>query len=150
MPTRGRRTLPGCTKQAWEQPFRWGLLLAFDAEAPGYLPKLGGTTVSATGTCIAVPVRQATDVDHDVLDRLGPGRSPPDFRVRVRCLAGAGTGSVGGVFDGHLRCPSGRLVVGDAEMERVIEMPAGRLRVQVECAPSEHAERVTLWICGTM
>lgn len=137
-------------EHAWEQPFRWGLLLAFDAEAPWELPELGGTTVSATETCIAVPVRHAADVDDDVVDGLGQDAPIPDFTVQVRCLVGAGAGSVGGVFEGHLLCPSGRLVVGDAEEERVIEVPAGRLRVQVDCAPSEHAERVTLWVCGTM
>lgn len=85
-----------------------------------------------------------------MLDHLGADDPIPDFRVQVRCLVDAGAGSVDGVFDGHLLCPSGRLVVGDAEEERVIEVPAGRLRVQVDCAPLEHAERVALWICDTM
>jgi len=49
-------------------------------------------------------------------------------------------------FDGSLVFPSGRLCIGDAETERVIEVPPGTLRVQVSRTPIEFAEEVTLFL----
>jgi hypothetical protein len=45
-----------------------------------------------------------------------------------------------------LACPSGRLCIGDAETERVVEVSPGTLRVQVSRRPVEFAEEVTLYL----
>ena len=49
-------------------------------------------------------------------------------------------------FDGEISCRSGRLNVGDAEHARVIDVPAGVVRVQVSLFPLEDADSVVLRI----
>jgi hypothetical protein len=47
-----------------------------------------------------------------------------------------------------LHCDSGQLAVGDAENERLIAVPAGRIRVRVRRDPIEFSERVSIRIAA--
>lgn len=126
----------------WTQPFRWGLLTAFDEQAPWELPEgIGDNSIRASTSCVAVPVLHAQDVE--VPDDADPEAPLPEATVEVTVLVGAPPRK-SPEFDGLLSCPSGRLNVGDAENERVIEVAPGQVRVQIWREPMEFAERVTL------
>jgi len=118
--------------------------MAFDAEGPFELPEgIGSNAVRATSTCLTVPVLHAQDVDKP--DDAGPNDPIPEARVQVTVTFG--TADAAAVeFEGSLACPSGRLCVGDAENECVIDVPRGDLWVQVARTPSEFAEQVSLFL----
>jgi hypothetical protein len=125
----------------WSQPFRWGLLLAFDAEGSWDPPgDVGGGQVVATRTCVAVPVLHASDVELD--ESADPDAPVPEAHVEVVLTGVALHGQVD--FAGLLECPSGRLHVGDAEEHHLVDVAPGTHRVQVRLDPGEHAERVVL------
>ncbi len=129
----------------WTQPFRWGLLMAFDAGAVWELPEgIGDNSIRASASCVAVPVLHAQDVD--IPDDADPNAPIPEATVEVTAVVGVAPRS-SAEFDGGLNCPTGRLAVGDAENERVLDVPPGVLRIQVWREPQDFAERVTLVIC---
>jgi hypothetical protein len=132
-------------EEAWTQPFGWGLLMAFDAETDWELPEgLGSEGVTASSSCLAVPVHHTSDVSF-------PEGWPDDLAMpgaQVNVVVAFTESPPGSPvhFDGNLSCPSGRLSVGDAENARVIDVPAGTARVQVSLFPFEYADSVVLRI----
>jgi hypothetical protein len=88
-------------------------------------------------------VLHAADVETP--EGAGPDDPIPEAQVRVT-VAFNEAPHAGAEFDGLLACPSGRLCIGDAETERVVEVPPGTLRVQVSRRPVEFAEEVTLYL----
>jgi len=127
----------------WSQPFRWGLLTAFDNENPWDLPDdVSAAVVTATSTCLAVQVRHSQDIEEpeDWPRDLGL----PEAQVRVVVAFEESPPSVLVQFEGSLLCHSGRLAVGDAETERVLDVPQGLLRVQVSVFPAEFSEYVVI------
>ncbi|MGB0190910.1 MAG: hypothetical protein ACPF9W_08080 [Nocardioides sp.] len=139
-PARGTRT-----EEAWTQPFGWGLLMAFDAEAEWELPEGVGTEgVAASASCLAVPVHHTSDVD---FPEGWPDDLPmPGAQVNVVVAFTESPPGSPVHFDGNLSCPTGRLSVGDAENDRVLDVPAGTVRVQVSLFPFEDADSVVLRI----
>jgi hypothetical protein len=128
----------------WTQPFHWGLLLAYDQQGHFETPGLDRSgQVAATKTCLAVPVRHSQDVEFP--EEAGPDDVLPWALVRVTVLVEEVL-HVPQEFAGRLRCPSGRLIVGDAEQHRVVDVPAGDLSVQVARDAGQHAEHVSIAI----
>lgn len=124
----------------WRQPFHWGLLLAYDEDGDFETPELERSgSVVATDSCLAVPVLHSQDMDFP--DDAGPDDVLPWAEVNVTVLVGVPLAEAA-EFAGRLRCPSGRLSLGDAEQHRVVEVPPGDLHVQVVRDAGQHAERV--------
>jgi hypothetical protein len=127
----------------WARSFAWGSLLVHDAEAEFIIPEgLGTGSASASSTVLAVPVLHQQDratpagwpedlslpwaqVDVYVSFR----RTPPNGVVQFECL---------------LDCPSGRLLIGDADEEREVTVAPGRVAVQVGLVADQHADVVVL------
>ena len=131
------------TVPSWSQPFRWGLLIAFDSEGQFELPDgIGSNAVRASSTCLTVPVLHAQDVE--IPEDAGPNEPIPEAQVHV--MVAFAKAAVDVEFESSLACPSGRLYIGDAENERVIDVPPGNLLVQVARAPIDFAEQVTLYL----
>lgn len=130
----------------WTQPFRWGLLLAFDERESFDLPtNLGDEAITSSASCLAVPVLHAADID--IPDDWPEDVALPSAMVTVAVVVGKPIPSDDAVeFDGQLNCPSGRLAIGDAENERVVDVPRGPVRVQVIREPLEYASHVTMRI----
>jgi hypothetical protein len=126
----------------WRQQFRWGLLLAFDDELDWELPDdVGADDISATSTCLAVPVRHAYDVEIPEGwpdDALLPNA---EVQVLVRLVHRIPDDVE---FVARILCSSGRLHVGDAENKRVLDVPAGRFAVGITREPVDCAESVTI------
>lgn len=104
--------------------------MAFDAEAPWDLPawfadERGGPMngPQATTTCLTVPVLSSQDVE--VPDEYPSDESLPEVLVTVV------DSPQGCPYEFLIECPSGRINVGDAEVERVLEVVAGTIRVGV-------------------
>lgn len=121
--------------------------MASDPVGPFEMPDLdrsGG--IRATDTCLAVPVLHAADV---VTPPDWPDDEPlPEATVSVTVVVDdAGEDDVF-EYEGVLHCDSGQLAVGDAENERLIAVPAGRIRVRVRRDPIEFSERVTIRIAA--
>ena len=70
--------------------------------------------------------------------------SLPEAQVRVVVAFAKSPDGAPVEFDGILQCQSGRLAVGDAENERILDVPAGVLRIQVSLFPREFAEYIVL------
>ena len=133
-------------EHCWRQPFRWGLLMAFDDQHPWDRPEGVGTNdIVATSTCIAVPVLHSYDVE--IPADLGPDELIPEAEVEVVVIVD-GPSPVSPQWTGSLVCASGRLAVGDAENGRVIDVPAGTARVSIGRSPAEFAEHVVITIAG--
>jgi hypothetical protein len=134
-------------KHRWVQPFRWGILLAFDDQAEWELPAASpSNAVAASPTCLTVPVLHAQDIDTP--EDVDPDGLLPEAQVTVTVIVSDVVESAA-EFVGVLSCPSGLLRFGDAENGRVIVVPAGQLRVSVTREPVEFAEQVTiqvLWV----
>ena len=131
----------------WTQPFRWGLLLAFDEQESFDLPPdLGDEAIASSPSCLAVPVLHAADVD--VSDDWPDEAAPPPATVTGPVGVGEPLPTGVAEFDGRLSCPSGRLSIGDAENERTLDVPRGPLRVQVDREPAEYANHVTMRIAA--
>lgn len=129
----------------WTQPFRWGLLLAFDDQESFDLPPdLGDEAITSSASCLAVPVLHAADVD--IPDDWPEDVALPSAMVTVTVVVGEPLPLDAVEFNGQLSCPSGRLAIGDAEHERVVEVPQGPIRVQVIREPLEYASHVTMRI----
>jgi hypothetical protein len=127
--------------ETWSQPFQWGVLLAFDSEAAWRLPADVGTdAIASSGTCIAVPVLHAQDVE--IPDDWPDDDDVPDADVRVTVTLGSAPAVA--EFVGTLACPSGRLTVGDADSSRELHVPGGVLTVAVSREPMQFAESVTI------
>jgi hypothetical protein len=127
----------------WSQPFRWGLLTAFDAENKWDLPNdVSAEVVTATDTAVAVQVRHSQDIEEP--EGWPSDLGLPEVQVRVVVAFAESPTRETVAFDGSLLCRSGRLAVGDAENERVLDVPSGSLHVQVSLFPREFAEYVVL------
>lgn len=127
----------------WTRSFAWGSLLVHDAEAEFVVPDgLGSGSPSASSTVLAVPVLHQQDratpagwpedlflpwAHVDVY--VSFHRTPPGDLVQFECL---------------LACPSGHLLIGDADEERDISDAPGQVRVQVGLVPDQHADVVVL------
>ncbi len=125
----------------WTQPFHWGLLIAHDNDADWAVPaNVGKGCIAATPSCLAVPVRHSQDVK---LYDDGDEETPlPQAEVKV--VLTTRPLEVPADYDGPLKCPSGRLQVGDADEYRLVQVPAGHHRVQVWLEPAGRAERVVI------
>jgi len=127
----------------WSQPFRWGLLTAFDSDSRWDLPDDVSTdVVTSTDTALAVQVRHSQDIEEP--EDWPRDLSLPEAQVRVVVAFAESPDSAPVEAETVLRCESGHLAVGDAENERVLDVPAGLLRVQVSLFPREFAEYVVL------
>jgi hypothetical protein len=129
-------------RTTWSQPFHWGLLVASDPAAPFDAPDLRADgTIQATASCLSVPVLHAQDV---VTPPDWPDDEPvPEAMVEVTVVVDELLQDVDRPeFEGTLVCPSGRLLIGDADSEREVAVPVGTLRVRVTRDPVEFAERV--------
>ena len=127
----------------WSQPFRWGLLTAFDSENKWDLPDdVSAGVVTATDTALAVQVRPSQDIEEP--EGWPSDLGLPEVQVRVVVAFAKSPSSAHVDFEGSLQCPSGHLAIGDAENERILDVPPGRLRVQVSLFPREFAEYVVL------
>lgn len=127
----------------WSQPFRWGLLTAFDAESRWELPDdVSAAVVTATATAVAVQVRHSQDIEEP--EGWPSDLGLPEVLVRVVVAFAASPSSAAVDFEGSLLCQSGHMAIGDAENERVLDVPPGLLRVQVSLFPREFAEYVVL------
>jgi hypothetical protein len=131
----------------WTQPFRWGVLMAFDAEAPWTLPDWfsgrGGGALNqpvASTTCLAVPVLSSQDIE--VPDDYPEDEPLPEAQVEV--LVTIVSSPQGCPHEFLIGCPSGRLNLGDAEVERVLDVHAGTLRIGVWSDEPQFAQRVLL------
>ncbi len=49
-------------------------------------------------------------------------------------------------FEGTLNCPSGKLLIGDADNEREVAVPVGTVSVRVTRDPVQFAERVHIHV----
>jgi hypothetical protein len=78
---------------------------------------------------------------------IAPDEPLPHAEVQVTVRVG-GAALEQPEFEAQLRCPSGRLEVGDAEASRTIEVPPGVLRVQVDRRPRQFAEEVVLHVAS--
>ncbi len=104
-------------------------MTAFDDKHRWELPEgLGGDEVLASPTCLAVPVRHAYDVQ--IPEDIGADDSIPQAQVEVVVIVGSAVASEP-EFVCVLECASGDLNIGDAEIERVIQVPAGPVRIEV-------------------
>jgi hypothetical protein len=131
----------------WSQPFHWGLLLAFDdaADADWEIPgDIREGHVSATPTCLAVPVLHSADVVFD--EEADPDTPLPEAEVEV--VLAARPLQKRPNYAGVLRCPSGQLQVGDADEYCLVQVPRGDLNVAVWLEPREHADRVVIALNG--
>ena len=134
---------PSAREIQWSQPFRWGLLTAFDSERSWGLPDdVTANAVTATDTALAVQVRHSQDIEEP--EDWPSDLNLPEAQVRVVVAFAESPDGAPVEFDGFLQCQSGRLAVGDAEDERILHVPAGVLRVQVSLFPREFAEYVVL------
>ena len=133
-------------EEFWNQPFNWGLLMAFDEAAPFDPPTLSRDgAVQATRTCLSVPVLHSQDVETP--QGLGPDDPLPQAEVQVTVKV-----TVDDLADAEfaclLSCPTGRLQIGDADAFRVVDVPRGNLRVQVRRDHPQFAEDVVMHIRG--
>lgn len=134
---------PSAREIQWSQPFRWGLLTAFDSERSWDLPDdVNANAVTATDTALAVQVLHSQDIEEP--EDWPSDLSLPEAQVRVVVAFAESPDGAPVEFDGLLQCRSGRLAVGDAESERILDVPAGVLRIQVSLFPREFAEYVVL------
>jgi hypothetical protein len=127
----------------WTRSFAWGSLLVHDPGAEFIVPEgIGSGSASASSTVLAVPVLHQQDRDTPTgwpEDLFLPWahvdvyvsfrRTPPDDVVQFECV---------------LDCPSGHLLIGDADEERDVSVAPGRVRVQVGLVPDQHADVVVL------
>lgn len=144
----GTVTAAAVPEVQWSQPFRWGLLTAFDSENRWDLPyDVSAELVTATETAIAVQVRHSQDIEEP--EGWPSDLSLPEQLVRVVVAFAESPKGAPVDFRTSLQCPSGRLAVGDAENERVLDVPPGLLRIQVSLFPREFAEHVILRVTPT-
>ena len=131
--------------ESWSQPFRWGLLMAFDDDNDWVLPEgIGGGGVYATSTCLAVTVLHAQDVE--VPDDWPDDAEIPEAQVRLTLIVDDEVPGTEPEYDGTFLCPSGRLSLGDAETSQVHQVPAGPLRLRVWREPVQYSEAVTIHV----
>ena len=123
--------------------------MAFDAETPWELPAWfadwpGGPTddPQAFSTCLTVPVLSSQDIE--VREDYPPDEPLPEARVEV--LVRVVDSPRWCPHEFLIECPTGRLSVGDAEVERVLDVIAGTVRIGVWQDPPQFAERVLLEI----
>lgn len=127
----------------WTRSFAWGCLLVHDAEAEFIVPEgLGAGFASASPTVLAVPVLHQQD-------RLVAAGWPQDLdlpwaHVDVYVCFSRTPAEDVVQFECLVDCPSGRLLVGDADEEREITVAPGRARIQVGLAADQHADVVVL------
>ena len=127
------------------QPFQWGVLTAGEAGLAWDVPESSGNSITASSTCLVVPVLHAQDIE--LPQSALAGEQLPQALVEV--VVNVGGPPLSHVeFTARLRCESGRLAVGDAEDERTVDVPTGVLRIDVAREPAEFAERVTLRVDG--
>ncbi len=108
-------------------PFHWGICIISDSKMQD-VPTLSGDA-GKTRTAIVFPVHDPTAGEHEVLVRCHEEAAPGKVRV-----------------EGVIELPSKRLVVGDANGERMFEMPTGRCRVQVAAMPWGAATTIDVWL----
>ena len=121
--------------------------MAFDAEAPWTLPdwfsaKGAGPLDQpvASSTCLAVPVLHSQDIE--IPDNYPADEPLPEAQVQV--LVTVVDRPQGCPHEILIECPSGRLSLGDSEVERVLDLRAGTLRIGVWSNDAQFAERVLL------
>jgi len=104
---------------------------------------LSGSSVTASRTCLVVPVLHAQDIETP--DTASPDDPLPLAQVEVTVRVG-GPPLADAEFTAHLLRDSGRLKVGDAEAGREVQVPSGVVLVGVARSPAEFAEVVRLCV----
>ena len=129
----------------WQQPFHWGILTAFVEDSEFELPPdFEEHTVSWGEACFTVLVAREDDSEapegwHD--DILIPSEI---VHIAVTFTPASDGDFVD--YEGNILCESGRLAIGEAENERIIDVPTGELTVQVALYPHDDATALILRI----
>jgi hypothetical protein len=119
------------------RPFQWGGLFLFDSDADDFPGLEPGSSISASGNAISLLVRHAQDFDFTNEELDG---------AVVHVDLFFGIANMPCDFDDFIELPSGRLTVGDADDEEVVDLPADVYRVQISLDQPNHAEYVRIWL----
>lgn len=106
------------------------------------VPAPDGSVVTATGSGLLISVHHAQDVN---LEGLADDEPIPGFIVAVDCWRTAAPSGTTVIWEGDLDIPSGRLLIGDAEREDVLELTPGRWHVEVAADPPDYPDEVAIW-----
>jgi hypothetical protein len=121
--------------------FHWGALFVGDADADFETDLRERSGIRAGRFHAWIPVRHAQDVD--LAEGLPDDTPIPPFEVTVAChLLPAATLPTS--VEVTLDVPSGRISLGDADDEAVLDVAPGSWTVQIVLEPADHAERVEL------
>ncbi len=121
--------------------FHWGALFVGDAEADFEADLRDHAGIRSGRFHAWIPVRHAQDVDPT--DGLPDDLPIPPFEVTVTCrLLSAATQPTS--VDVTLDVPSGRISLGDADDEIVLDVAPGAWTLQIVLEPADHAEHVEL------
>ena len=121
--------------------FGWGIVMVEDEQQRGP-PAPEDTVVTSSKTGLTVTVHHAQDV---AFDGLAPDDPIPGFIVAVDCWRTAAPAGTTVIWEGDLDIPLGRLLIGDAEREDVLELTPGRWHVEVAADPADYPGEVAIW-----
>ena len=126
----------------WSRSFAWGMLSVHDPAADFVPPPNAGKKVAASASVLTIPVLHQQD-------RATPDGWPDDLPLpwaRVDVYVSFVPSPPGSEvqFECQLACPSGHLLVGDADEQRDISITPGTARVQVGLVPDLFADVVIL------
>jgi len=109
------------------RPWHWGIAIV---SAPGAeLPELlSNSPLTVTPDAVVIKVRHAQDIDAEVFEGDWDWATAT---ILVRSLAGFERPGEPAIYDGTLRLPGGRLAIGDADSEVVINDLDEMIRVRV-------------------
>jgi hypothetical protein len=112
------------------RPWHWGIAIV---SAPGMAvpDALDQSLVTATPEALVIKVRHAQDVDAEVFEGDWDWATAT---IRVRSLADFEDTAEPVVYEGLLRLPNGRLVIGDADSEVILNDLDDQTRVRVFAA----------------
>jgi hypothetical protein len=122
--------------------FGWGGVMIMDGDSSDVPTAPDEMGVARSGAGVCFPVRHAQDVETP--KDLPPDEPIPPFEVNVDLFFGAAERPP--TFVHRMSVPSGRISVGDADEEELIEVPPGRVDVSVWLSEIPHAEHVEVWI----
>ena len=124
------------------RPFGWGIVIVADAESRDIPTATSAEPFTASRTALVVRVRHASDVEFDALDS---DQEISQFAVVVKAEVGP-RAAIPVDYECVLALPSGRLTIGDADEERILNIGRGEYRVQVALDDAAHAKSVQIWV----